>query len=113
MIDIKLKNLVGQRIFVQFRKGQGMCLAAHFGKGDIDFAPVDLESREMPSPPVETYTFNVVEKDKRIVLVYDNPANCSEQLVIHHLPLELVAFVTAVDNSTSQDAPAVEEAPKT
>jgi hypothetical protein len=113
MIDIKLKNLVGQRIFVQFRKGQGLCLAAHFGKGDLDFAPMDLESREMPSPPVETYTFSVVEKDKKIVLMYDNPANCSEQLVIHHLPLELVAFVTAVDNLASQTEPSPEEAPKT
>jgi len=101
MQQIDLSKLIGQRIFVQFKPGVVMTLAGYVDDA-LDFMP---DPHTQAPVQFDSYVFEIVERDGAPALVYPCPTNPAQKLRVCHLPHELVAFVTSVDNPPAEPEP--------
>lgn len=103
MAAFNFKKLIGKQIFVQFRPGVALQLAMRHPSGEIDAVAVDRRGEVVKVPPTDAFPFTVGELNGDVAFFYDNPSNRTERMVLVYMPLELVAFVTTVDNSEAAE----------
>lgn len=100
MIRIDLASMVGRHVLVQFRVP--FQIAVPTGAGD------EIDTMPKGGMAVDVWPFLVEVVDDSPCLTFMDPSG-SRKLVLKHLPAELVAFVTTMDNTVTQEIEAPSE----